>query len=120
MCAGQGRQGTAGPTNDDPAVAFDMRQRSEMLIQHGARGGDAGFQASTQSFPSRQFESESFASASEERHWKTGAAKWHKRECRASVTGHLFAHQQKHRPACILLDKQVVVCLSPLAQQSVL
>jgi len=48
-----------------------------------------------------------------------GAAKWHTRECRRSVTGHLFAHQQKHRPACILLDKQVVVCLSPLAQQSV-
>ena len=66
MCAGQGRQGTAGPTNDVPAVAFDMRLRSEMLIQQGARGGDAGFQASTQSFPSRQFESESFTSASEE------------------------------------------------------
>jgi len=82
MCAGQGRQWAAGPTNDDAAVAFDMRQRSEMLIQHGARRGDAGFQASTQSFPSRQFESESFASASEERHWKTGAAKWHKRGCR--------------------------------------
>jgi len=66
MLAGQRRKWTPGAADNDSAVAFNMGQRSELLIHQLACCGSSGLQPFSDSFLSQQFASESFASATEQ------------------------------------------------------
>ena len=66
MLASQSCERTSCPSDDDAAISFDMRQRSQMLVHQRAGRRYARLETSLSCLPLRQFVSECFASQSQQ------------------------------------------------------
>jgi hypothetical protein len=66
MLASQRCEGTSRPSDDDDAISFDMRQRSQVLVHQRARRSHASLETARWFLPLRQFVGERRAGQSQQ------------------------------------------------------